>query len=164
MSGKRQHFIPRFLQEGFAAQLTTNGVFTWAYRKGEPPFKANITNVGVEGHFYTDASDTRADDLITNAEEVFSTLVKTLRTLAPTPVSDPAIPKLIAHLEARTRHVRQGFLLAGEYFSSRLIDFIGDEKSFLSYVERTLQNDPSILQTALASELANWAFPKRWSR
>lgn len=160
MSGKRQHFVPRFLQEGFASHANRGEVFTWLYRKNARPINTNIINVGVEGLFYTDGSDTKADDLITTAEEIFNNLVKELRTSSPMRVSDPRIPELIVHLEVRTRHLRQSFLRAGDYIVSRFLDFMGDEDFFVGYLERSFRNDPSILREALADELEKRELPK----
>jgi len=160
MSGKRQHFVPRFLQEGFASHTKRGEVFTWLYRKNARPVNTNIINVGVEGFFYTDGNDTKADDLVSAAEASFSNLVKKLRTSSPTRVSDPQIPELIVHLEVRTRHLRQSFLHAGDYLVSRLLEFMSNEDSFVDYLERTLRNDPSILRTSLTEELEKNGFPK----
>lgn len=160
MAGKRQHFLPRFLQEGFASHTSGDAVFTWVYRKGAPPFNANIINVGVEGLFYTDEDDTQADDLITDAEGPFSTLVQTLRTSTPAAVSEPQIPRLIAHLEVRTRHLRQSFLRAGDFLVSRLLDFMADEQAFIAYLERQFRKDPSILRDSMSKELARQGLPQ----
>ena len=160
MSGKRQHFIPRFLQEGFASHVNNDGVFTWLYRKNTLPVNTNIVNVGVESFFYTDGNDTKADDVITAAEETFSNLVKELRTSSPIRVSDPQIPELIAHLEVRTRHLRQSFLQVGDYLVSRFLDFMGDENSFTEYLERIFRNDPSMLREALTNELKKRGLPE----
>lgn len=160
MSGKRQHFVPRFLQEGFASHANKGEVFTWLYRKNERPINTNIINIGVEGLFYTNGNDTKADDMITTAEQIFSNLVKDLRTSPPMRVSDPRIPELIAHLEVRTRHFRQNFLLTGDYIVSRFLDFMVDEDFFAGYLERTLRNDPSILRKAISDELEKYDLPK----
>jgi hypothetical protein len=160
MAGKRQHFIPRFLQEGFASHTSGDEAFTWVHRKGAPPFKANIINVGVEGRFYTEEDDTHADDLITDAEGPFSTLVQTLRTSTPGAVSDPQIARLIAHLEVRTRHLRQSFLRAGDFFVSKLLDFMADEQAFIGYLERQFRRDPSILRDSMSKELARQGLPE----
>lgn len=154
MAGKRQHFIPQFLQQGFASHMSGNASFTWVYRKGAQPFNSNIINVGAEGLFYTEGDDTLADDLITNAEGPFSRLVQTLRTRTSASVSDPQIPRLIAHLEVRTRHLRQIFLRAGNFLVSRLLDFMSDEQAFIAYLERQFLLDPSILRRAMSKELA----------
>jgi len=160
MAGKRQHFIPRFLQAGFANDTSSDAAFTWVYRKGTPPFRSNISNVGIEGLFYTEGDDTKADDLITDVEGSFSALVQTLRTCAPGAVPDPQIPRLIAHLEVRTRHLRQSVLQAGDFFASRLLDFMADEQKFSAYLERELYRDPSILQESMSRELARQGLPQ----
>jgi len=160
MSGKRQHFIPRFLQEGFASHVNNDGVFTWLYRKNARPVNTNIVNVGVESFFYTDGSDTKADDMITVAEEAFSNLVKELRTSSPMRLSDPQIPELIAHLEIRTRHLRQSFLQVGDYLVSRFLDFMGDENSYVDYLKRRFRNDPTMLRKSLADELEKRGLPE----
>ena len=119
MAGKRQHFIPRFLQEGVASHRKGDEAFTWVYRKGRPPFNTNIANVGVESSFYTEGDDTEVDDRITDAEVEFSQRVRQLRTIMPGQVSDPRLASFIAHLEVRTRHVRQAFFRLGGYALSR---------------------------------------------
>lgn len=159
MAGKRQHFLPRFLQEGFASHTSGDAAFTWVYRKGVPAFNSNIANVGVEWLFYTEGDDTQADDLITDAEGPFSTLVRTLRTGAPATVSDRLLPRLIAHLEVRTRHLRQSFLQAGDFLLSRLLDFMSDEQAFIAYLETKLRSDPSILRESFSKELAKQGLP-----
>ena len=160
MAGKRQHFIPRFLQEGFASHTTGDAAFTWVYRKGTPPFTTNIINVGVESLFYTEEDDTQADDLITDAEGPFSTLVHTLRTTTPAAVSDPDIPRLIAHLEVRTRNLRQSFLRTGDFLISKLLDFMADDQAFIAHLERQLRKDPSILRDSMSKELAKQGLPQ----
>jgi hypothetical protein len=159
MVGKRQHFIPRFLQEGFASHTSGDEFFTWVYRKGMPAFNSNITNVGVEGLFYTEGDDSQADDLITNAEGPFSSLVRSLRSVAPAAVSDRLLPRLIAHLEVRTRHLRQSVLQAGGFLLSRLLDFMSDEDAFIAYLETRLRSDPSVLRESFSKELAKQGFP-----
>jgi len=160
MSGKRQHFIPRFLQEGFISHYKGCEGFTWLYRKDSQPINTNIINVGAERFFYTDGKDTKADDLITTVEGSFSKLVNDLRMNLPTRVSDSQIPTLISHLEVRTRYLRQSFLQAGDYLVSRFLDFMSDEDFYPNYLERTFRNDPSMLREALSDELEKRGLPK----
>lgn len=160
MSGKRQHFIPRFLQEGFASHKAEDAVFTWVYRKDRPPFNTNIINVGVEGLFYTEEEDTLADDLITKAEGPLSVLVQELRNSTPGDISDARVPELIAHLESRTRHVRQSVMQTGGYLISRMLDFVGDQDFFVHYLERKFHNDPSLLRESFSKELLQQGLPQ----
>jgi hypothetical protein len=160
MSGKRQHFIPQFLQEGFASHINREQTFTWMYRKGMPPSNANIINVGVEGRFYTEGQDTEADDLITSAEGTFGALIRNLRAGLSAPLLDPQLPLLIAHLEVRTRHLRENFLQTGEALVSRMLDFLSDDEAFATFLKRRFQNDPSMLRELFAEEFAKHKLPE----
>jgi len=154
MSGTRQHFVPQFLQEGFASHVTNRAAFTWVHRKGAASFNTNIINVGVEGKFYTTEQDATVDDLITSAEGPFGSLIANLRADAPHSLTHPQLPHLIAHLETRTRHLRQNFLQTGELIVSRLLDFVSDEDAFAAYMTKRLQTDPTVLRESLAEEFA----------
>jgi hypothetical protein len=160
LSGKRQHFIPQFLQEGFASHTSGEKTFTWMYRKGVPPSNPNIINVGVEGRFYTEGQDTEADDLITSAEGTFGTLIRDLRADLSAPLSDPQLPLMIAHLEVRTRHLRENFLQTSEALVSRLLDFLSDDEVFAAFLIRRFQSDPSMFLESFAEEFAKHKLPK----
>jgi len=159
MSGKRQHFIPQFLQRGFASHIVGDEVFTWVYRKGAHPFNTNIKNIGVERAFYTLENDTVADDLITGVEGPLSELVERLLISPGGPMRDPLVPSLIAHLEIRTRHFRQCYMQSAEYLMSQFIDFIADADSFAESFERTLRDDPSSIREMFSEELAAKGLP-----
>jgi hypothetical protein len=47
MSGKRHHFVPRFLQRGFASHIKDGNVFTWVYRRHGPPFNTQAVGSGL---------------------------------------------------------------------------------------------------------------------
>ena len=67
MAGKRQHFIPRFLQRGFSTEK--EGKFFSCLCKKEF-IKENIVieNIGLENNFYTLDGDLSIDDKITEKE------------------------------------------------------------------------------------------------
>ena len=83
MSGKRQHYIPRFLQEGFASRLSGEEAFTWVYRKNAAPFESNTTNVGSENYFYGQPGTGSTDELLTGVEGKFAELLHDLREEKP---------------------------------------------------------------------------------
>jgi hypothetical protein len=153
MSGRRQHFIPRFLQAGFASRRDGEEGFTWVYRKDRPPFESNTRNVGVEGQFYTAGADTEADDAITVAEGDYSSLLSSLRDSAPRAVTDPEVSKLIAHFEVRTRHIRQMFIGAADYMVAGMIAFLSDIDVAASYFERKSKSDPALFINPLSEQL-----------
>jgi hypothetical protein len=160
MSGKRQHYIPRFLQEGFASRKNRDAVFTWVYRKGQRPVDTNIINVGVEGFFYTKTDDTEVDDLITKQEGPLSELVSALRESESVEVSDDRIPLLIGHLEFRTRHLRQSVLGPSSYLVSRLLDYVEGQDVYLKRLERRLRTDAAIKERLL-TEMMKRRIPQR---
>jgi hypothetical protein len=160
MAGRRQHFIPQFLQQGFASHTSGEATFTWVYRKGMPPFNANIINVGVEGRFYTEGDDSQADDSITDAENRFGELVRRLRADRRPNTSPIEIAELIAHLEIRTRHLRQSLLSSADFLVSRLVDFMADEHAFLPYLERQLRRDPSSVRQSVSEMLTRRGLPQ----
>lgn len=159
MSGTRHHFIPQFLQKGFASHYSGEKAFTWVYRRGVAPFNTNIINVGVEGHFYTTEGGTTADDLITSAEGALASLLDRIRSEGPECLRDPRIPVLIAHLEVRTRHLRESFLKTGQLLVSRLIDFLADEDAFAGYMTKKLERDPTVFRSSLAGEFVKRGIP-----
>ena len=72
---------------------------------------------------------------------------------------DPRLPTLIAHLEIRTRHLRESFLRTGELLASRLLDFLSDEDAFASYMTKKFEGDPTILRKAFAEEFVKRGIP-----
>jgi len=160
MSGKRQHFIPQFLQEGFASHTNSGGKFTWVYRRGSSPFNTNIKNIGVEGQFYTENQETEVDDTITAAEGKLSALISDLKAEVPSSLVDPQLPNLIAHLEIRTRHLREAFIRTVDLISSKLLDFMSDEKAFTDFLIRRIFSDPTILHDLLTKELTRHGLPQ----
>ncbi len=71
MSGKRQHFVPQFLQRPFASLEDGKSCLTYVYRKNKLPFETSTRHVGVGNHFYSKSDDAFLDDLITEAEQIF---------------------------------------------------------------------------------------------
>jgi hypothetical protein len=154
MSGKRQHFIPRFLQSGFASHTNGDEIFTWVYRKDAQPFNTNIANTGVEGHFYSQDGDRQVDDDITAVEVRFCELIDALRNGYEEATADSrALAELIAHLEIRTRHLRQSFSNTAGVVMEEMFRFMEDQQAFGAFVRRRIKNDPSFMRDAIANEL-----------
>ncbi len=161
MAGKRQHFIPQFLQKGFASHTDGDEAFTWVYRKGQKPFNSNIKNVGVEGLFYSEKDDPSLDDVITSAEGDFAQLIDSLRQNDAVDEKDYVkIAHLFAHLEIRTRHLRQSFFTTGNLLINEFLEYLSDPSSCKNFIRRMLKNDPSIIKTTLYEELNKLGLPQ----
>lgn len=117
MGGKRQHYIPRFLQRGFLDGQDVGAERTWLHTRGTEPRLVGIRDVGVGEEFYSklsaDGSKT-LDELITELE---SGPIEDLSTIKRIPVGDlidPAIAvRLVAHFTVRTAHLRTSFEQVG---------------------------------------------------
>ncbi|MDI5877741.1 hypothetical protein AYI92_12365 [Shewanella xiamenensis] len=154
MSGKRHHFVPRFLQSGFASHKNGNETFTWVYRKDLKIFNTNTINIGIEGLFYSLNGDEKLDNDITLAEEHYSAVVKELREATSFSVlNNKEIAELIAHLEVRTRYLRQSFCHSVNLLVDELLRFIEDKQAFGRYVQSKIFHDPKILHNAINDEL-----------
>jgi hypothetical protein len=160
MSGKRQHFVPRFLQAGFASHKRGESSLTWVYRRGKEPFNTNIINVGVEGQFYSIDGDGTADDGLTALEGQFSALVGDLKLGSVEASRAARLPELIAHLEIRSRHLRQSLLNSSEWLVEKLLDFVSNDESYAAYVTRKFQRDPSALRESLLEEMVKQGVPE----
>lgn len=153
MSGKRQHFIPRFLQKGFASHVKEDEVYTWVFRKDATPFNTNIKNVGVEGNFYSASDGNQADDNLTEAEDGFSKLVAELfENQDASNLDTGAIAEMIAHLEVRTRHIRQNVSNFSAIIFEEMVRFCRDEHAFNRYIQNKVEKDPSFLGAPLEQE------------
>lgn len=114
MAGKRQHYIPRFLQRGFLANsscLANKKDRTWLHRIGYPARLVGIKDIGVEDWFYSRksaAGEVTLDDAITEFELSFSRNIKNLRSTEPGTSVDPVYAaQTVMHLVLRTAHLRQ---------------------------------------------------------
>ncbi len=113
MAGKRQHYIPRFVQRGFLAECTDDAERTWLHRRGSAARLVGIRDVGVGEFFYSKLSvtgDETLDDLITSIEGDILADLQKIRQAPQGHVVDPTVPaRITAHLTLRTAHVRSIF-------------------------------------------------------
>lgn len=155
MSGKRQHFIPRFLMKGFRSHSERGQDFTWVFRSGSSPFNPNITNIGLETHFYTDINDTGLDKKITDAEQEYSNLIDDLRNHRTGRIANDLIPEFIAHMEVRTRHFRINFLQMSEDLVDLMIDYLSEGDTFFEYAFNNIRDPNSLMHNEFIQEFIN---------
>lgn len=154
MSGKRQHFIPQFLQRGFVSHKKGDKFYTWVFRKDIQPFNSNIENVGVEGYFYTINNDYNLDNKITDIENRFGSIISIARnTRTIDGYSSQNFGELIAHLEIRTRHLRENLLKLTSSIFGNLFSFLEDEEQLNMYIANKLFNNPRYLVSFMSDDL-----------
>jgi len=155
MSGKRHHFIPRFLQKGFISHSNGNEHYTWVFRKDSDPFNTNLINVGLEKHFYTIDEDDGLDRTITEAEVKYSELVDRLRKMPFGEIKDELIPEFIAHLEIRTSHLRTNFLLLSGMLLDHLTRYLSDNNNMYKLAVSFIRDPSSDVHKLFVDILVN---------
>jgi len=142
MSGKRQHYLPQFLQRGFAS--TTDRTRTWYYRRAGIPKEVGIRDVGVEDYFYSDSSDTTLDTSITALEsDEFGSAIQKIREGQPGPIRTVDMPKLVAHLEVRSRHLRAGFTESCEMLWDITVELLKEPELLAGLFQSRYRRDPT---------------------
>lgn len=138
MSGKRHHFIPQFLQRGFASESTNKDTYTWVYRIGDiNPFNANIKNIGLEGYFYAENKEATLDEIITDAETEYAIFVNELRNHdGIKKIDNKSAASLIAHLEVRTKNLRDSFKNAGALLLTEMTNYLQDASNCEKFVKK----------------------------
>lgn len=130
MAGKRQHYVPRFLQRGFLDAEPSSAERTWHHRRGVDAKRVSIDAVGVESWFYSrlskDGSKT-SDDAITALETGLGLDVNLMRRAPVLTVLDPKVAaRVVTHLTLRTAHMRsvfeQGMAQIVDEMSGLLVD------------------------------------------
>lgn len=159
MSGKRQHFIPQFLQRGFSFDNGRKQQYTWQYRLDGKILPANIKNVGTEGFFYSLDTDHSIDDIITDAEDGFSDLVVALKNNNFEGLLPLDIARFISHLEVRTRHIRMSTQESFLFFMKSFEDIFLQKESIITYVMRVITSKPDKFEELIERQLESMDIP-----
>lgn len=131
MSGKRHHFIPRFLQKGFAIEENSKTHKVWVYKKNSPTYPANIIDSAVEGYFYGVDGDSALDDEITQLEDKYACVINLAHT-SPigTKLDKKSISRLIYNFEIRTKNLRESFRESMNLVAPDVLNKLGNPKEY----------------------------------
>lgn len=147
MAGKRQHYIPQFLQYGFISDAGKKQVHV--YKKSGYAFTVPTSKIGVQNNFYT-ANETEADTTITTDENLqYSRTVASLRYNDLSSVSSTQIAQLLSHLTIRSKAIRGEFEASSEYLLNKFWEVMKDRNWVIAAVRRQIENEPSIITKEL---------------
>ena len=150
MSGTRHHFIPRFLQKGFASRLTTKDTYCWTFSIGKEAYQANIKNIGIENLFYSVTSETELDDKITYEEaNVYVPLIDRLRTNEFGDHDIEPICEMLAHFEIRGQHLRANANLLFSDSMTAFLDIFSDPIKLSNILTKVIAPESKIFIKAL---------------
>jgi hypothetical protein len=139
MAGKRQHYIPRFLQRGFLAECTDDAERTWLHRRGIAARLVGIKDVGVGEFFYSKLSAQGAetlDDLITYIEGDICTDLQSIQQSHHGSAIDPTLSaRITAHLTLRTAHVRSTFQKGAAQILDQISALVADSDQLRELLE-----------------------------
>lgn len=115
MAGRRQHYVPKFLQRGFLARNhpPEKGECTWWHFRGNPARPLSISHIGVEDFFYSRLSKdgvSTLDDQITNQEtSIRADLDAVIKSPVELPLDAALAARLVTHFVLRTAFIRSTF-------------------------------------------------------
>lgn len=136
MAGKRQHYVPRFLQRGFLHDPSEEAERTWLHRRGVRPKLVSIRDIGVSDYFYSKLRDdgvVTLDDMITAVEGPLDAELSVLRKAQPDEIVDPiSAAKLVTHLAWRTAHFRSVFTMGASEMLDEFAEAFGDPDAMRS--------------------------------
>ena len=104
-TGRNRHYIPAFLQRGFAIsrKVSKRKRAIWFFGAGQEPEKRLIKKTGSRDFFYSDSTD----DVITQMESDFARSLDKIRGQTPGDLVSPeTAAALVSHLSIRAAHIR----------------------------------------------------------
>ncbi|WP_374981844.1 DUF4238 domain-containing protein [Pseudomonas solani] len=153
MSGERHHFIPQFLQRGFA-ESRGKGSYCWVYRKGSKPYNPNTDGIGVERWFYSLEKETGLDDEITGYEGEIATRLRDWVQGDFSKSDSTDIARFIAHLEMRSDHLRKNAKQIFMHASEHAFDLLSDPENMFNQFMSSLTLDSPHVEQAFRREAA----------
>ena len=159
MAGKRQHFIPRFLQRGFS--IEKDGRFFSCLCKREF-VKENIVieNIGLENKFYTLNGDSSVDDKITENETyIYSKIAHDLISGTFNMADKESISNFICHMETRTKSCRSNFINATSYLIDQIKVRLISKDALSRFFNRNIISNPEKIDSLLNEQLNKLNIP-----
>ncbi|QQS03222.1 MAG: DUF4238 domain-containing protein [Fibrobacterota bacterium] len=132
MSGRKHHYIPRFLQKGFASRISGKQAYAWVFKRIGDPFESNTEGIGAERDFYTRDGNSEADEIITRQEIEFNDTLNRLKGGDLSNVDVQKICELIIHFQTRTKWIREIFEKDSHSLFARVVEHFKTDE----YIER----------------------------
>ncbi len=162
MAGKKQHILPQFLLAGFASRFDRGEPLIWVHRRDGKIFEPSVEGFGYENYFYgSDQEGLNADPAITALEGPYSKIVNQLR-LAPNgaDATEANIAEVVAHMSARTKHLRDSFIEASDEILSKAAEYYSDSRVMHAYIHRLYSKYPHLLLEAVDETISKMALSR----
>ncbi len=168
MAGKKQHYVPRFLQAGFNSRASTLGdpPHAWLYMTGRAPVEASLKDIGHDEWFYTFRRNGQtiecADGAISEAERAWmSRLIRHLREDASFDLDThhADISHLLSHLVIRNRAIWKLIEAPAAPLFDRLRDAAQDPVWLAGVIKQLLEANRPFFEEALSAMLPEADIP-----
>lgn len=150
MAGKHQHHVWQMLQRGFGRK---HGRYhhVWVYSKDVAPYRTSTYNFGAQDFYYSEGSDHLADEAITKFENSAQSKILEIRELPDGAQIDSLfVSNFLAHLEMRSRFIREELSRVGSNVLETLESHLSDENSLEDLLLAYLKKNPKYLEDKLA--------------
>jgi hypothetical protein len=108
MSGRRQHFLPRFLQRQFRSRRNGEEEYVYVFRR-DRTYESNLMGVGQERDFYGNPNSSALDAAITAGESKLAAVLATLNE-GSKEVPAELIATLVSAISIRTKAMREALV------------------------------------------------------
>lgn len=150
MAGRKNHHIPQLLQRGFGSRQKKS-VQVWVFDKHKDPFPTSTANFGAQRDFYIDDGDTAVDDQITVFEEEVQGFIQALRSGSAIASTDNSkISKILAHLELRSKFIRDELLFLTTALLEELMTFLKTRDGMRRFMQNSVRDNPTLIQDRLS--------------
>jgi Protein of unknown function (DUF4238) len=157
MAGRKHHYIPQFLQRGFAARLTPGGeTQVWVFRKGSEPYITGTSGTFASRDFYGEPESAEVDETITQQETELSSFVNQARALnGPTVIGQSETAAAFVHqVSIRVRWVRELFAGAATAALEHVGSLTATAEGSARFMSSELRKKPSVLTEELKRQFA----------
>ncbi|BBJ98823.1 DUF4238 domain-containing protein [Xanthomonas campestris pv. campestris] len=122
MAGRRQHYLPRFLQRPFRYRASDKQDYVHAHESTRS-YTPSTMGLGQERDFYGSAAESSADDNVTESENRLSEILNRLNTESCS-VSQGDQALLVAALAVRTNKMRKSLEAMVRVFANEMADLL----------------------------------------
>ena len=172
MTGRRHHYLPRFLQRPFAFLRKGKNFYVHAHHKTHGTYGTNVMEIGQELDFYGGPEEGSLDDAITDGEKQLALTVNRLN--ANEQVEAIHMATLLSALSIRTKAMRNAFadmmppliitartrLLNGKRLQSELRESLRDPKKRRNLIYEQIRKDYGHFDREQQAKLYGKMIPK----
>ena len=156
MSGRKQHYIPKCLLDGFESPGRGKTIKVFVFKKGQPPYCSSTLDVAASRYFYSELSESDVlslDDQITLYEGDLGRLLIQLRS-APlnSDIVATIAAEVITHLTLRVAHVRDMCSLVMNQMLTGSADLFSQKKHMRKFLGVDADVLPAHLEEALEKQ------------